>query len=97
MIVGAVCMSHSPLIDGNRTASSVEEKWDRAIEDTAAELRPDVSIVFYPDHLNGFLHDLLPAFYIGAGGISLGGFGTAPERLDIPEDLAAQCRTRPLD
>jgi 2,3-dihydroxyphenylpropionate 1,2-dioxygenase len=92
MIVGAVCMSHSPLLDRNRAEASVEVRWGAAVEQAqnfAARKDPDFCIVFYPDHLNGFLYNLLPAFCIGVAGNSLGDFGSVPGRLDIPENLAA--------
>lgn len=94
MIAGAVCMSHSPLMDRNRADPSVEQGWDDAVASAAhflAGAKPDLCVVFYPDHLNGFLYNLLPAFCVGAAGRSLGDFGTVPGAVDIPEDVAADC------
>ncbi len=94
VITGAVCMSHSPLMDRNRADPSVEQKWDDAVALAGrflAEDKPDLCVVFYPDHLNGFLYNLMPAFCVGAAGKSLGDFGTVPGTMDIPEDLAADC------
>lgn len=94
MIVGAVCLSHSPLIDRNRADPDVERGWQAAVAAAgsfAAAQRPDLCIVFYPDHLNGFLYDLLPAFCMGIGARSLGDFGTVPGLLDVPAEIAASC------
>jgi 2,3-dihydroxyphenylpropionate 1,2-dioxygenase len=94
MIIGAVCLSHSPLMDRNRAPADVEADWSDAVRQAAsfiADGSADLVVVFYPDHLNGFLYDLMPCFCIGAGGNSLGDFGTIPGMLDIPERLAANC------
>lgn len=94
MLAGAVCLSHSPLMDRNRADSSAENGWNEAVRKAAhfvANKRPNLCVVFYPDHLNGFLYNLMPSFCIGAGGISVGDFGTIPGSLDIPEELAASC------
>ncbi len=83
-------------MDRNRAPSSIESEWNAAVSAAAhfAERgEPDLIVVFYPDHLNGFLYNLLPSFCIGARGASIGDFGTAPGILDIPEDLAASCAT----
>lgn len=91
MIVGSVCLSHSPLKDRNRAAPSVEARFDAAIG-TAAEFvenaAPDLAIIFYPDHVNGFFYGLLPPFCIGIAGSSIGDYGTAAGSLDIPENQA---------
>ena len=94
MITGAVCMSHSPLMDRNRAEPSVEQRWNDAVAlagQFLADAKPDLCVVFYPDHFNGFLYNLLPAFCVGAAGRSLGDFGTVPGAVDIPEDIAADC------
>lgn len=92
MIAGCICLSHSPLKDRNRPQADVEERFAKALESAAnfvAEQKPDLTIVFYPDHLNGFFYNLLPSFCIGIEGSSIGDYGTAAGKLDIPEDRAA--------
>ena len=94
MITAAVCVSHSPLMDRNRAPAGVEAAWSdalRSVSKFVEENEPDLAIVFFPDHLNGFLYDLLPSFCIGVAGTAIGDFGTVPGRLDIPEDIAADC------
>lgn len=91
MIVGTVCLSHSPLMDRNRAPSS-EARFADAISNAAAfvaDQKPDLTIVFHPDHLNGFFYNLLPSFCIGVQAVSIGDYGTAAGKLDVPEDLAA--------
>ncbi|MCK5749932.1 MAG: 3-carboxyethylcatechol 2,3-dioxygenase, partial [Oricola sp.] len=63
----------------------------------AAALEPDVTIVLYPDHINGFFYSLLPAFCVGIEGSSIGDYGTAAGKLDIPSDLANTCAKSLLD
>lgn len=87
-------MSHSPLLDRNRADPKVEHGWNQGVERAAtflADAKPDICVVFYPDHMNGFLYNLLPSFCVGAAGVSLGDFGTVPGVMDIPEEIAADC------
>lgn len=91
MIVGSVCMSHSPLMERVRARPETEARFNAALKkavDFVAGLEPDLTIVFYPDHINGFFYNLLPSFCIGIEGTSIGDFGTAAGKLAIPGDLA---------
>jgi 2,3-dihydroxyphenylpropionate 1,2-dioxygenase len=91
MIVGSVCLSHSPLKDRNRADPATEARFEEALAEVGAflvEHKPDLTILFYPDHLNGFFYRLLPPFCVGAQGASIGDYGTAAGRLGIPEDRA---------
>ena len=91
MIVGAICLSHSPLKDRNRADPAVEARFDAAVAKAAAfveEQRPDVAVIFYPDHVNGFFYGMLPPFCIGIEAASIGDYGTAAGALDIPEARA---------
>lgn len=92
MIAGCICLSHSPLKDRNRPQAAVEERFSAALKNVVnfvEEQKPDLTIIFYPDHLNGFFYNLLPSFCIGIEGSSIGDYGTAAGKLDIPEDRAA--------
>jgi len=94
MIVGSVCMAHSPLLDRNRAAPETEARFWSALDkaaDFVAEVEPDLTIVFHPDHVNGFFYKLLPMFCVGIEGRSIGDFGTAAGALDIPADRAVAC------
>lgn len=91
MLSGAVCISHSPLMEKNRADPAVERRFEAAIGEAARQIAdwgPDVAIVFFPDHFNGFFYDLMPSFCIGAVANSLGDFGSVPGALDVPEELA---------
>lgn len=92
MIVGAVCLSHSPLKDSNAPPPATTRQFTHAIEqlvDFVSGVEPDLTIIFYPDHLNGFFYRMLPSFCIGIEGTSVGDYSTASGKLDIPEDRAA--------
>jgi 2,3-dihydroxyphenylpropionate 1,2-dioxygenase len=94
MIVGAVCLSHSPLMDRKRAPTDAEARFGAALQAAssfAAAATPDLTVLFFPDHLNGFFYDLLPCFCIGVQAESIGDFGTVPGRLDIPEATAMDC------
>jgi 2,3-dihydroxyphenylpropionate 1,2-dioxygenase len=94
MIVGSVCMSHSPIMDRNRATPAAEQRFWSAIDKAAgyvAEAEPDLVVIFHPDHVNGFFYKLLPSFCIGIQGESVGDFSTAAGKLDIPEDRARSC------
>lgn len=100
MIVGSVCMSHSPLMERNRAAPDTEKRFNAALKtavDYVAELEPDLTIVFYPDHINGFFYNLLPAFCVGAEATSIGDFGTAAGKLSVPSDIAMDLTRFVLD
>lgn len=91
MIVGSVCLSHSPLRDRVRPEAAREARFDAALSEAAAlvaEREPDIAIVLHPDHINGFFYKLLPPFCIGVEATSIGDYGTAAGKLDVPEERA---------
>lgn len=90
MIVGSICLSHSPLLDRARAAPAVEADYHEAVARCAAmaaELQPDLTIIFHPDHMNGFAYGDIPNICIAEQAHSLGDFGTAPGELDVPSRL----------
>ncbi len=96
MIVGTICMSHSPLIETNTAPFDKEEAFRNAIEQAASlvrDIKPELTIIFFPDHMNGFFYNLMPAFAVGICARSIGDFGTIPGDLNIPEDKALDCAT----
>jgi 2,3-dihydroxyphenylpropionate 1,2-dioxygenase len=92
MIVGSICLSHSPLRDQNHPPAEVEARFDAALLKAAglvADQQPGIAIVFYPDHINGFFYGLMPPFCIGIAASSVGDYGTAAGVLDVPGDRAS--------
>lgn len=91
MIAGAVCLSHSPMLDRNRADPAVEARFHAAAAEIGVLVetwRPDVTVVFYPDHFNGFTYGLMPAFCVGAAAESVGDYGSTPGVMEVPEDAA---------
>lgn len=91
MLTGAICLSHSPLLEKNRAVATVEARFDAALKTASKAIHswdPDLVIIFYPDHFNGFFYDLMPPFCVGIAASSVGDYGTAPGSLDVPEELA---------
>src|SRR5262245_49412320 len=96
MIVGTVCLSHCPLMDKKRAPADTEARFNAALQAAnafTAAVKPDLTVLFFPDHLNGFFYDLLPCFCVGVHGESIGDYGTVPGALDIPETAALDCAT----
>jgi 2,3-dihydroxyphenylpropionate 1,2-dioxygenase len=94
MIAGAVCISHTPLLDRSRAAPGIEEKFGLAVASAARfvdELRPNLTVLFFPDHFNGFFYNLMPSFCVGLQATSIGDFGTVPGQMDVSEMIAADC------
>jgi 2,3-dihydroxyphenylpropionate 1,2-dioxygenase len=100
MILGTVCMSHSPLQERNRPAPETDAKFDAALREVAtfvADLKPDLIIILYPDHVNGFHYNLLPCFCVGVEGTSIGDYSTVAGTLDIPCDQSLDMSRAILD
>lgn len=100
MIVGAAALTHTPLAERIRAPLETERAFAAAVSVAAAKIAnwaPDLTVVFFPDHLNGFLYDLLPSFCVGVQAESIGDWGTIPGRIDVPENLALDCARSCLD
>jgi 2,3-dihydroxyphenylpropionate 1,2-dioxygenase len=81
-------------MERKRAPADVEHRFNEALglaNRFAAEIKPDLTVLFFPDHLNGFFYNLLPPFCVGVQGESIGDYGTVPGRLDIPEAVAMDC------
>jgi 2,3-dihydroxyphenylpropionate 1,2-dioxygenase len=59
--------------------------------DYSTEADADFVVVFHPDHVNGFFYKLLPPFCVGIEASSVGDYGTAAGKLEVPEDRAMAC------
>jgi len=93
MLIGSVCMSHSPLLDGVRAPVEAEKGFRQAlsrVHEKIAKLKPDLIVMMYPDHVNGFFYRLLPSFCVGIEGVSVGDFGSAPGALSLPVPAAEE-------
>lgn len=92
MLVGSLCLSHSPLKYYVAPSAEVETAFDAAVTQAmniVSDLAPDLVVIFYPDHMNGFFYRLLPSFCVGIEGVSIGDYGSVAGRLDIPASRAS--------
>jgi 2,3-dihydroxyphenylpropionate 1,2-dioxygenase len=74
-VVGVVAMSHSPSWDLRPVDGVPKAFVDAAFRarDVVREIKPDVLVVFGPDHARNFFFDMMPAFCIGVEKVN--GFG----------------------
>lgn len=97
----ALCaLSHSPLYGihdpGAQTMSEVNAAL-AAMREVALAFRPDLVVVFGPDHYNGVFYDMMPAFCIGAAAHSVGDWGTRPGPLPVDREAARRLVRAVLD
>jgi 2,3-dihydroxyphenylpropionate 1,2-dioxygenase len=62
-----------------------------------ADFDPQLTVVFAPDHYNGFFLRLMPPFCIGTSAQGIGDYGTYAGPLNVAADLAADCAAAVLD
>ena len=96
MAVQLICCSHSPLMttDVEETEENLHAEFFRELDFCAAALhafRPDLVVVFGPDHFNGFFYELMPAFCIGTAAEGTRDWHLEGGPLRVPRDLALAC------
>lgn len=87
-------MSHSPLLNLPGPPRELMDEVEAAIAGAAAfvaDFDPQLTVIFAPDHYNGFFLRLMPPFCIGTAAHGIGDYGTHLGALDVPADLAANC------
>lgn len=62
-----------------------------------ADFDPQLTVVFAPDHYNGFFFKLMPPFCIGTAAQGIGDYGTHLGPLNVPADLARECAQAVLE
>ena len=85
------CSAHSPLLYCYARAPECREASERVTAERAAAIaaaRPELVIVFGPDHFNGFFLRLVPPFCAGLRCHAVADIGGFPGRLDVPADTA---------
>jgi 2,3-dihydroxyphenylpropionate 1,2-dioxygenase len=96
MAVQLICCSHSPLMttDVEETQQNVQAEFFRELDSCAAALRafrPDLVVVFGPDHFNGFFYELMPMFCIGTAAEGTKDWHLEGGPLRVPRELALSC------
>jgi len=88
----ALCTtSHSPLVGLHDPAPPVRADVQRALAGARSfieDFAPDLVVAFAPDHYNGFLYDVMPAFCVGAAAASVGDYGLPTGPLNVDRDAA---------
>lgn len=90
-LVGMVSMSHSPSWNLEEMEGAPKPYIDAVFRarDIVARVKPDVLVVFGPDHVRNFFFDLMPVFCIGIEKvIGFGDFGSPKGELPIRPGLA---------
>lgn len=91
MPANLVTLSHSPLIEFVEPQPGVRERVNEGFataRNFIADAKPDLAIIFAPDHYSGFFYDMMPPFCIGARAESIGDFGTTGGKLSVDHDIA---------
>lgn len=94
------CMSHTPLVgyvDPTPEVLAEVDAMNAEARERIAHFKPELIVLFGPDHYNGFFYDVMPAFCIGMAADAIGDFGTAAGALDVPKGLAEACAQSVLD
>ncbi|MGB3893552.1 MAG: 3-carboxyethylcatechol 2,3-dioxygenase, partial [Mycolicibacter sinensis] len=100
MALALCCMSHSPLLNLPGPPPELMHDIETAIDQAAAfvaDFDPQLTVVFAPDHYNGFFLRLMPPFCIGTSAQGIGDYGTYAGPLNVAADLAADCAAAVLD
>lgn len=85
------CLSHTPLqgyFDPPREVVAAVERVQAAARARVEAFDPELIVVFFPDHYNGFFYDVMPQFCIGASATAIGDFRSLAGPLDVPRDTA---------
>lgn len=93
-------MSHSPLLNLPGPPPELMADIETAIDAAAAfvaDFDPQLTVVFAPDHYNGFFLQLMPPFCIGTAAQGIGDYGTHLGPLDVPAELAGACAEAVLE
>lgn len=99
-MLSLVSASHSPLMfKGPASDDDVAaiRNGFKALADFVTQARPQLIIQFAPDHLNGFLYDMMPAFCVGAAARAVGDWGTIDSDLPVPREIAEALADHLLD
>ena len=97
MTVQLICCSHSPLMttDVEETEQNVHAQFFQELGSASAALhafKPDLVVLFGPDHFNGFFYELMPAFCIGTSAESSKDWHLESGPLRVPrEPLCPAC------
>jgi 2,3-dihydroxyphenylpropionate 1,2-dioxygenase len=84
-------LSHTPLLGLNPLDPAVEADLRGAIARATGLVQafaPDLIVLFFPDHFNGFFHEVMPPFCIGTEGSAVGDYGTSSGSVNVASNDA---------
>lgn len=93
MTVSLCALSHSPLMEFVEPPAETRQRVNSAFDVARAfvnDTKPDLVVLFAPDHYNGFFYDMMPPFCLGARAEALGDFATPSGALSVDHDAAWQ-------
>ena len=99
MTLATICASHSPLMHEGVAAPQTKEEVRQAfaaLADFVRKFAPDLIVMFWPDHFNGFFYDLMPAFCVGLRANAIGDWDTRPGDLPVATGEASDLLTHLL-
>ncbi|WP_151548897.1 MULTISPECIES: 3-carboxyethylcatechol 2,3-dioxygenase [Corynebacterium] len=88
-----LAMSHSPLLNVLEPPKDVLEELHNAFEQARNYVKsydPELVVLFWPDHYNGFFYDLMPPYCVGYECVSVGDWGGQVGQLTVPTELAEE-------
>lgn len=88
-----LAMSHSPLLNVSQPPQEVKEELEAAFDAARKSVRqydPDIVVLFWPDHYNGFFYDLMPPYCVGYECVSVGDWGGQVGELNVPASYAEE-------
>ena len=84
-------LSHTPLLGLNPLRAAVDADLRGAIARATGLVHafaPELIVLFFPDHFNGFFHEVMPPFCIGTEGGAVGDYGTSAGPVNVAGDEA---------
>ncbi|WKD61588.1 2,3-dihydroxyphenylpropionate/2,3-dihydroxicinnamic acid 1,2-dioxygenase [Corynebacterium ciconiae DSM 44920] len=88
-----LAMSHSPLLNVLEPPRNVLDELHGAFDharEFVKSYNPDLVVLFWPDHYNGFFYDLMPPYCVGYECVSVGDWGGQVGQLNVPTELAEE-------
>lgn len=86
-------ISHTPLLGIAPLPSQIDEALHGALAEVRRQVldwRPELVVLIGPDHYNGFVHELMPAFCIGSHAMAVGDYRTPAGSLNVDAKAALE-------
>ena len=91
MTLAVAALSHAPSFEnvdpGGTTRAEIQAAFDE-VKAFVADYKPDVVVIFGPDHFHGHLYSLICPWVVGAKASSIGDYNTTAGPLPVDTELA---------